>query len=239
MGTQSIVHARITLKDNFSRARDFIESLGNDETFPFMRSDMFNIGPTERPYYYYHPVVIFGATYKAVEYDWKAFIIKFEHILRNLEFGTAKVQLETAFLGTYNFFWKKKDGKDKMREDESLIETDEWFFGYGNRSCWGTLDEVLSERKIFTFQNFQYPIKFDEEMKFQFNSLIEKITAEGITSGICLDDYLKPTLKLKERESREDLYPILVHLKVHDFIDFKFESGRGLLINLKKQLEKF
>lgn len=134
---------------------------------------------------------------------------------------------------------EKQIRKDSFKEDEDLIETDEWFFGYRNRNCWGTLDDVLTEKQVFSLQNFQYPIKFDEEMKIQFNSFIEKITAEGISSEIYLDKYFKTSLKIKEKEIREDLYPILVYLKVHDFIDFKFESGKGYLINVKNNLKKF
>lgn len=44
MGTQSIVYGRITFKDNLAKAHEFIKSLGDGETFPFMRTEMFNIG---------------------------------------------------------------------------------------------------------------------------------------------------------------------------------------------------
>jgi hypothetical protein len=35
-------------------------------------------------------------------------MIKFENVLRNIEFDTAKIQMETEYYGTYNFFWKSK-----------------------------------------------------------------------------------------------------------------------------------
>ena len=86
---------------------------------------MFSLGATESPYYYENPIISFGASYKEVEHEWEFFILKFENILRNIEFETAKTQLETEILGTYNFFWKSKTGTDTYEKKEKLIETAE------------------------------------------------------------------------------------------------------------------
>ncbi|MCD0472583.1 hypothetical protein [Flavobacterium sp. JAS] len=86
-------------------------------------------------------------------------IIKFEDILRQLDFETAKIQLETEIMGTYNFFWKsKKSAKDSFEDNDKLIEVDEWFFGFGNRSRWGTLETDLLEEDIFSLEDFKYPV---------------------------------------------------------------------------------
>lgn len=156
MGFQSIVHGRIIINNNLNSAREIIQNLGNEEWM--FRTEMFGQG-ISNPTYYEDPVISFGATYKQIEYHWTEFIQKFENILRQIDFDTAKIQLETEIMGTYNFFWKsKKQGKNNYDQDDKLIEVDEWFFGFGNRSRWGTLETDLLEEEIFTWEDFKYPI---------------------------------------------------------------------------------
>lgn len=112
----------------------------------------------ERPYYYQQPVIAFAADYKAIEYDWNDFILKFEHLLRHIEFDTAKIEIETEFYGNYNFFWKSKTGAELFKEEDALIETEEWFFGFGHRNAWGHLREPLRPAHIFNI-DFSYPVK--------------------------------------------------------------------------------
>jgi hypothetical protein len=157
MGAQTIIHGRIVLKGDFDKSKKFIKSLNNDEKYPWIRSEMFSLGASNRPYYYDAPIVAFAADYKELEYDWMAFVIKFENVLRNIDFSTVKIQMETEFAGTYNFFWKSKSQNDKFDEKEKLIETDEWYFGYGYRNMWGALNEDLKEKDIFNI-DFEYPI---------------------------------------------------------------------------------
>lgn len=158
MGYQSIVHGRIIINNKIEEARELIYSIGNDGWL--IRTEYFGLG-VDRFTYYEDPVLVFGATYKQVEYEWSDFILEFENLLRNLSFDTAKIQLETEIYGTYNFFWrsKKQPGNISFNiQDDKLIETDEWLFGYGNRSRWGTLETDLQEFEIFTFNDFKYPI---------------------------------------------------------------------------------
>ena len=126
MGYQSIVHGRIVLDRDFEKSRNSINSLGKDSTFPQLSTEMFGTGISQ-PTYYEDPVIVFGATYKQVEYHWTSFILKFEHILRNVGFETAKIQLETEILGTYNFSWISKSNQTDLSfgPKAQLIETDE------------------------------------------------------------------------------------------------------------------
>lgn len=158
MGFQTIVHGHICLKGNFENSRHYIRSLGEDNQYPCIRAEMFSLGASESPYYYKNPIISFGASYKQVEHEWEFFILKFENILRNIEFETAKIQLETEILGTYNFFWMSKTGTDKFEEKEKLIETDEWYFGYGHRHRFGILEEPLTESHIYRLFYFNYPV---------------------------------------------------------------------------------
>lgn len=87
MGFQSIVHGRIIINNNLVDARKVIQALGNDEWM--FRTEMFGQGISNVTYYE-DPVISFGATYKQIEYHWTEFIIKFEDILRQIDFETAK-----------------------------------------------------------------------------------------------------------------------------------------------------
>lgn len=172
MGLQTIVHGRINLCDDSEKSCQFIKTL-EDERYPAIRAEMFSTGANEKPFYYENMVLAFAANYKNLEYDFKSFIIKFEYILQNIEFETVKLQMETEFYGTYNFFWKSKrfDTSD-FAESEPLIETPEWFFGYGYRSKWGTLEEVVKSDQVFSI-DFEYPIKYDNKILFEFNNAIK------------------------------------------------------------------
>ncbi|MDC1161896.1 hypothetical protein OAT18_00485 [Tenacibaculum sp.] len=216
MGYQSIVHGRILLDRDFKESQSFINSLGNDNTYPQLNTDMFGVGITE-PTYYEDSVIVFGATYKQIEYDWISFILKFEHILRNVGFDTAKIQLETEILGTYNFFWKSKHSKDSFDSEEKLIETDEWFFGYGNRGRWGLLDSELEEYQIFDFEDFKYPIKFSDHQKKVFEQIID---SDRSIDKQKLYPYKK---EFHFHDTYDLLFPILNKLSFERKIDFGFD----------------
>ncbi|AKK72016.1 hypothetical protein HX13_19045 [Chryseobacterium sp. P1-3] len=155
MGFQSIVHGRIVIENNLDKVREIIQNLGNDEWM--LRTEMFGLGISDQTYYE-DPVISFGATYKQIEYYWAEFILEFENILRQIDFDTAKIQLETEIMGTYNFFWKSKKDKTSYEKEAKMIETEEWFFGFGNRDRWGLLETDLLEEEIFTIDDFKYPI---------------------------------------------------------------------------------
>lgn len=156
MGFQSIVYGRIVINNNLLDARKIIDSLGNEEWM--LRTEMFGQGISNSTYYE-DSVISFGATYKQIEYHWSEFILKFENLLRQFDFETAKIHLETEIMGTYNFFWKsKRYGRNDFKENEKLIEVEEWFFGFGNRSRWGTLESDLQEHEIFEIEGFKYPV---------------------------------------------------------------------------------
>lgn len=169
MGVQTIIHGRITLKGDYEKSRQYIKSL-KDTEYPWLRAELFSTGAMERPYYYEQPVIAFAADYKGVEDDWSDFIRNFEHLLRNIEFDSARIQMETEIFGTYNFFWKSKTGSATYEKAEKMIETEEWFFGFGHRNYWGCLTEPLRQEHIFDI-DFSYPVKHSDE---QDNSASQK-----------------------------------------------------------------
>ena len=155
----SIVHGRILLEyGKGEKSGEYLQSIGRDESWPFISADMFSPGAKERPQYYDQRVFAFAATYKNVEYGgFKAFVLKFEQILRNLEFDTACIHLETEVMGTYHLFWKKITSPDTLedrykQEDFQLIKTDDWYFGFGYRNHSGSLEMKLEKEHIFDFE---------------------------------------------------------------------------------------
>jgi len=185
MGSQSIVHGRILLDRDEKASQDFIKSLGEDKYWPQISTEMFGTGK-ELPNYYEYSVITFGATYKEVEDGWTSWILKFEHILRNVGFDTAKIQLETEQEGNYDFFWRSKNrGTDHFDQKDKLIETDEWFFGYGYRDRWGFLNsnvEINQYENISQYGRFpfKYPIVFTKEQKESYLEILNNIEYDKV-----------------------------------------------------------
>jgi|JI10StandDraft_1071094.scaffolds.fasta_scaffold576540_2 hypothetical protein len=224
MGVQTIVHGRISLKGDFEKSREFIKSLSNDDKYPWIRTEMFSLGANERPYFYDEPIIGFAASYKGLESDWTSFIIKFENVLSNIEFDTAKIQMETEFYGTYNFFWKSKTNSENFEEKEKLIENNEWYFGFGYRCRWGLLDEELKDEHIFRI-DFEYPVKFDIKTLNEFNEATKEMEV-----GQVMDLGIKV-------KNHDKLYSILTFGYINKMFDYGLESGKGYWIKKLKQIE--
>lgn len=158
MGVQTIIHGHIILEGDCEKSRQYIKNLKADNNYPYLSSEMFSLGASESPYFYRNPVISFGVSYKEMEDELDAFLLKFENILRNIEFESARLHMETEFFGNYNFYWASKAWTKSVNEEDALIETEEWFFGYGHRGRWGNLDEPLKDKHIFNLFHFTYPV---------------------------------------------------------------------------------
>jgi hypothetical protein len=81
-------------------------ALPTGEGWPLLSQEMFSIPRLENPSGYYQTEVIhFGASYKAVEYEWEEWIAAFETLLRTMYWVSATVHLETELSGTHTFNW--------------------------------------------------------------------------------------------------------------------------------------
>ena len=221
MGVQTIVHGRIILNGDFKESIKVIKSLKNDDKYPWIRTEMFSIGATEKPYYFEKPVITFGANYKGLEYFWNSFIIKFENILKKIEFDSVKIEMETEFMGTYNFFWKSKTKNESKKDNQiHLLETEKWYFGFGHRDILGNLDEELKPEHIFDI-NFEYPNLLNIQTKIEFDSLIKNLELNVKEFSVKKMDY-------------EKLHPILTYYSIENKINYGFEEGKGLWITKLK-----
>lgn len=142
-----------------------IKAMGIDTQFPFLSAGMFNLEVLERPQFYDQRVISFAATYKNIEYEngVTMFFLKWETLLHQLNFDTAQLELQTEAMGTYRFFWKHRSHPDTLQsrfQDETfqLIQTQDWYFGYGYRTKSGALITPLTDDQIFSADGFTYPM---------------------------------------------------------------------------------
>jgi len=78
-----------------------------DATSPFLCGDMFTLPGLDIFSGSYHTQVIhFGASYRAVEYEWELWMQKFEDLLKQMYWVSATVHLETELSGKHTFNWE-------------------------------------------------------------------------------------------------------------------------------------
>ncbi len=86
--------------------RQAMLNLPKADGWPFLCQEMFAIPRVEVDQANYQTEVMhFGASYKAVEYEWEQWIHKFEELLRGMYWVSATVHLETELSGTHTFIW--------------------------------------------------------------------------------------------------------------------------------------
>ncbi len=81
--------------------------LPHADEWPFLSQEMFAIPRLHnRANSYQTEVMHFGASYKAIEYEWEHWIAQFEELLSNMYWVSATVHLETELSGTHTFVWE-------------------------------------------------------------------------------------------------------------------------------------
>jgi len=86
--------------------REALMLLPSANEWPLISREMFAI-PRNRTGggHYQTDVLHFGASYKAIEYEWEQWIAEFEALLRRMYWVSATVHLETELSGTHTFTW--------------------------------------------------------------------------------------------------------------------------------------
>jgi hypothetical protein len=162
------VYGYIKVDRDYEKSVEFIKSLGKDQDYPFVNTNMFSFGDNEIPYYYECNIFSFAATYKyfGLEIqDWNSFILKIENILRNIGFESAQFHIDGA-INHYTLFWTKTGpsllGEENHREyieKYCLTKTHEWYFGFGRRHVFtGSIDKDEFYMDLRDDPDFKYPI---------------------------------------------------------------------------------
>ncbi|MFL0802898.1 MAG: hypothetical protein K6L81_04230 [Agarilytica sp.] len=81
--------------------------LPNAEEWPYLCREMFSPPKVEVGQdRYLTEVMHFGASYKAIEYEWSEWMNRFEKLLDSLYWVSAVVHLETELSGVHTFTWE-------------------------------------------------------------------------------------------------------------------------------------
>lgn len=224
MGEISIIHGRIIMNDKES-GNEFFKYY-KDKNHPLLPKEAFNLELLNSENYRYNSILTFGRTYKYLDggYEWKQLIIKFENILKNLNFDNAKMYLETEFLGNYEFFWKS----NKVMEND-----DKLFFGTGRYSMSGIkIEEADSKLPI----NTEYPIRYDNGILEGFNSIVNQLNSiPKETKHIFTKPYEHNFL------GHDGVRLILTQLQIDGILDWGYENKEhdyALFIIRKNEIHK-
>ncbi|WP_369661363.1 hypothetical protein [Variovorax sp. V15] len=136
MGHQTVVYGSIEVFQSSdvpgadARTDEALMRLPEIDEWPFLTRSMFSVTP---PGYgphgsYLYRVISFGASYKAVEWEWAEWLLKFERLLALLDFTYARVHLETELVGKHTYIW------DGHSDDGKKISPDHWQFSGGPRT---------------------------------------------------------------------------------------------------------
>lgn len=125
----NLIYGYIKVDRDYEKSVEFIKSLGKDDSYPFVNSNMFSFGDYEIPYYYEDIPLSFAATYKYFGLDiedWNMFILKIENILRNISFEMAKFHIESS-IGNYILTWEKLfKSETKRTSGDNIFITNNW-----------------------------------------------------------------------------------------------------------------
>ncbi len=90
--------------------RQVLGELPAGDAWPFLGREMFACSQQSGRGLYQTQVIHFGASYRAVEYEWSLWVEQFEALLRRLYWANAVVHLETELNGTHTFRWESDNG---------------------------------------------------------------------------------------------------------------------------------
>ena len=119
MDQESIVYGCIKDQPGDEAERDHryhanataIAALPEDDGFPLLAREMFGSSGRDPFSGTYHTQVIhFGASCRAVEYEWEQWLARFEALLAKMYWISATVHLQTELSGNHTFIYQPKGG---------------------------------------------------------------------------------------------------------------------------------
>ena len=98
--------------------RRVLEQLPQGDAWPFLGREMFSFCELPGAGLYQTQVIHFGASYRAVEYEWALWVQRFEALLKQLYWTSAVVHLETELNGTHTFRWETDSGSHSPQQSD-------------------------------------------------------------------------------------------------------------------------
>lgn len=99
--------------------RRALNRLPQGDGWPFIGREMFSCCAEEG--LYQTQVIHFGASYRAIEYEWALWVRHFEALLHELYWTSAVVHLETELNGTHTFRWETESGSHSPHQRDLRI----------------------------------------------------------------------------------------------------------------------
>lgn len=90
--------------------RRMLDELPELGSLSLLSRQMFSFCRFEGEGLYQTQVIHFGASYRAVEYEWAAWLKQFESLLGRLYWSSAVVHLDTELRGFHTFRWESEQG---------------------------------------------------------------------------------------------------------------------------------
>ncbi|WP_245582610.1 hypothetical protein [Oceanobacter kriegii] len=98
---------------------------GVDDDWSLLCREMFSMpGDHVLSGTYQTQIIHFAASYRAVEYEWEAWLRQFESLLKSMYWVSATVHLETELSGKHTFNWQSDQGH--IPSDAELRMNCEW-----------------------------------------------------------------------------------------------------------------
>ncbi|MGQ2993491.1 hypothetical protein [Variovorax sp.] len=127
-GAIEVFHSRPSKPDADTLNDAALLALPEQDEWPFLVRSMFSMtSSVEVNVAYTFRVIHFGASFKAIELEWEAWLVKFERLLESLDGIAAVVHLETELVGNHRYTWQRKT--DSIDSWPPV-----WDFGGGTRS---------------------------------------------------------------------------------------------------------
>lgn len=103
-----------------------LASLPDDDGFPLLPRAMFGASGLDRYDGTYHTQVIhFGASYRAIEYEWEQWLARFEALLSRMYWVGAVVHLQTELSGNHTFVYEPRGGEHQPGDGPLTVRC-EW-----------------------------------------------------------------------------------------------------------------